>query len=314
MLSKENISEYLQNLQNDICEALEKADGKGKFIEDLWERPEGGGGRTRILQNGNVIEKGGVLFSAVHGDTSADLRKQLKIEDETTQFFATGVSIVMHPVSPMVPIIHMNVRYFELSNGTCWFGGGIDLTPHYVVTEDARWFHQQLKNACDKHSPDYYPKFKNWADDYFFIKHRNETRGAGGIFYDYLKPQTPKGALIETQSKNDALHTKEDLFELMKSVGESFAPIYTHFMLKNKDLPFGEEEKRWQMLRRGRYVEFNLVWDRGTKFGLDTNGRTESILMSLPPVANWAYNYQPEKGSREEETLGLLRKGVDWLA
>ncbi|HEY1053834.1 MAG TPA: oxygen-dependent coproporphyrinogen oxidase, partial [Emticicia sp.] len=206
---------------------------------------------------------------------------------------------VQHPLSPMVPIIHMNVRYFELSNGTCWFGGGIDLTPHYVVEEDARWFHQQLKAACDTQSTEYYPKYKEWADNYFFIPHRNETRGVGGIFFDYLKPkdETPK----------------EEIFAFVQSVGESFAPIYTHLMAKNSALPYGERETNWQMLRRGRYVEFNLAWDRGTKFGLETNGRTESILMSLPPVANWVYDYQPEAGSEEEKTLGLLQKGIDWV-
>ena len=310
MLTKENIAEYLQNLQDRICNALENADGKGKFIEDLWEREDGGGGRTRILQNGNVIEKGGVLFSAVHGETSPELRSQLKIEDKNTTFFATGVSIVIHPVSPMMPIIHKNIRYFELSDGTCWFGGGIDLTPHYVDKDDAIWFHQQLKNACDKHSVAFYPKFKKWADDYFFIKHRNETRGIGGIFFDYLKPEKPHPALPDGEGSPKP---ENEIFEFWKEIGESFAPIYTHFMAKNKNLPFGENEKRWQMLRRGRYVEFNLVWDRGTKFGLETNGRTESILMSLPPVANWAYNFQAEKGSLEEETLGFLRKGIDWV-
>ena len=206
---------------------------------------------------------------------------------------------MQHPVSPMVPIIHMNVRYFEMSNGISWFGGGIDLTPHYVVDVDARWFHEQLKNACDKHDANAYKKYKEWADNYFYIPHRQETRGVGGIFFDYLKPQ-------------DATE-KEKTFDFVKSVGESFAPIYTHLMEKNAQIPFGEEEKTWQMLRRGRYVEFNLAWDRGTKFGLETNGRTESILMSLPPVANWVYDYKPQANSPEERTLSLLKKGIDWI-
>lgn len=298
MLSKENIAEYFRSLQNTICEAIENTDGKGKFHEDIWQHHSGGGGRTRVITDGNIIAKGGVNFSAVSGEVSDALQKQLNLT-EKSDYFATGVSIVQHPVSPMVPIIHMNVRYFELSNGTCWFGGGIDLTPHYVVEEDARWFHAQLKQACDKHSAEYYPKFKEWADNYFFIPHRNETRGVGGIFFDYLKPK-------ENLSK-------EDLFAFIQSVGEGFAPIYTHLMAKNSVLPYGESETNWQMLRRGRYVEFNLVWDRGTKFGLETNGRTESILMSLPPVANWVYDYQPEAGGEEEKTLGLLKKGINWV-
>jgi coproporphyrinogen III oxidase len=218
---------------------------------------------------------------------------------EKVDFFATGVSIVIHPQSPMVPIIHMNVRYFEMSNGVFWFGGGIDLTPHYIVDEDAQWFHQQLKDACDKHNAEYYPKFRTWADDYFFNAHRNETRGIGGIFFDYQK-------VDETRDKNQ-------LFEFVKSIGEAFAPIYTHYMNKNKDIPYTEREKEFQALRRGRYVEFNLVHDRGTKFGLETNGRTESILMSMPPMAQWVYNYQAEEGSEEERTLSLLKKGMEWV-
>ncbi len=298
MLSKENIAEYFQTLQNNICQAIENTDGKGKFREDLWQHHSGGGGRTRVITDGNIIAKGGVNFSAVSGEVSDALQKQLNLS-EKSNYFATGVSIVQHPVNPMVPIIHMNVRYFELENGICWFGGGIDLTPHYVVEEDARWFHLQLKAACNKHSAEYYQKYKEWADNYFFIPHRNETRGVGGIFFDYLKPkeETPK----------------EDIFAFVQSVGESFAPIYTYLMAKNSQLPYGERETNWQMLRRGRYVEFNLVWDRGTKFGLETNGRTESILMSLPPVANWVYDYQPEAGSPEEKTLRLLKKGIDWV-
>jgi coproporphyrinogen III oxidase len=217
---------------------------------------------------------------------------------ETPDFFATGVSIVMHPFNPMVPIIHMNVRYFEMSNGVWWFGGGIDLTPHYVDEMDARHFHHELKKVCDKHNPAYYAEFKKWADDYFFIKHRNETRGVGGIFFDYLNAD--KGL------------TKESAFEFIKSIGSAFAPIYTHFMKKNHGMPFSEKEKQWQFLRRGRYVEFNLVWDRGTKFGLETDGRTESILMSLPPQANWVYNFQPDKDSAEGKTISLLRKGIEW--
>jgi coproporphyrinogen III oxidase len=297
-MTKEQISTYFQELQDSICKALEKADGLAKFHEDNWQREGGGGGRSRVIQHGKVIEKGGVMFSAVWGDLHEKMLASMGLT-EKVDFFATGVSIVLHPENPRMPIIHMNVRYFEMSNGTFWFGGGIDLTPHYVVEEDAIWFHQYLKNACDKHNEAYYPKFKTWADDYFFNTHRNETRGIGGIFFDY--------------QKTDETRNKEQLFDFVKEIGESFAPIYIHFIKKNKDLPFTEKEKTFQMLRRGRYVEFNLVHDRGTKFGLETNGRTESILMSMPPVANWVYNFQAEEGSEEEKTLGLLRKGVEWV-
>ena len=193
----------------------------------------------------------------------------------------------------------MNVRYFELSTGTYWFGGGIDLTPHYVVPEQARWFHEQLKAVCDKHDPAYYPRFKTWADDYFYLPHRQETRGVGGIFFDYL-------------TEGEA-STKGDLFAFQQGVGDAFAPIYTHLMHLNRDLPYSPREQQWQGLRRGRYVEFNLVWDRGTKFGLETNGRTESILMSMPPQANWVYDFRPEPNSPEADTLTWLRKGVDWV-
>ena len=293
-----------QTLQDNICQAIEIEDGLGKFQEDLWEHHSGGGGRTRLIQNGNVIEKGGVNFSRVEGEVHPRLRAQMNLnDDDDCRFTATGVSIVMHPKNPNVPIIHMNVRYFELNNGTCWFGGGIDLTPHYVVKEDAQQFHQTLKMVCDKHHESFYPKFKTWADDYFFIQHRNETRGIGGIFFDYLKPN---------EAGNSQSLSKTQLFEFVKAVGESFAPIYTSLMAKHKNETFTEAQKQWQFLRRGRYVEFNLVWDRGTKFGLETNGRTESILMSLPPQANWEYNLIPEPGTAEAETIALLRKGVHW--
>jgi len=300
MLTKDAIREWLMDLQNDICRQLEETDGKGKFISDPWERPGGGGGVSRVLTDGNIIEKGGVNFSAVWGKSPDHVLKSLNLPaGEHPDFFATGVSIVIHPNSPRVPIIHMNVRYFEMSNGIWWFGGGIDLTPHYVDEADAQYFHHQLKAVCDKHNPSYYPEFKKWADDYFYIKHRNETRGVGGIFFDYLK---------DTDG-----FTRESRFSFLQDVGRSFAPVYTHFMKKNHTLPYSDREKQWQYLRRGRYVEFNLVWDRGTKFGLDTDGRTESILMSLPPQAQWQYNYQPEHDSAEQKTLSLLKKEIDWV-
>ena len=303
MQFREEISEWLMQLQDTICSALEKADGKSKFIEDKWTREEGGGGRSRIIADGAVLEKGGVGFSAVHGKTPAFLMKEGEhavsgIKTEST-FFATGVSIVIHPQSPMVPIIHMNIRYFETSEGVKWLGGGIDLTPHYVNKDDAKFFHEALKKVCDKHDPSYYQKFKTWADDYFYIPHRKETRGIGGIFFDRITSVDP-----ETFNKQVAF---------WKEVGETFAPTYTELIKRNKDKSFGETEKNWQLLRRGRYVEFNLVYDKGTKFGLETNGRIESILMSLPKYASWQYNFVPEKGSKEEKTLGLLKKGIDFL-
>lgn len=296
MYNKEQITDWFMSLQDDICRQLEEADGSSKFKEDRWQREGGGGGRTRIIE-GEIIEKGGVAFSAVHGKTPEKILQALQLPE--TDFYATGVSIVMHPKSPMVPIIHMNVRYFEMSDGTSWFGGGIDLTPHYVNVSDAQFFHSELKKVCDKHHSDYYPKFKAWADDYFYIKHRQETRGVGGIFFDRLSPSPEI--------------SKDQLFHFVQDVGKLFAPTYASLIQKNKALPYGEQEKSWQLLRRGRYVEFNLVWDKGTKFGLDTQGRTESILMSLPPQANWTYNFQADKGSKEENTLTYLKKEINWL-
>lgn len=298
MPDRHEITAYFQSLQDSICAALSSADG-GSFTEDAWDRPGGGGGRARVLL-GNDIEKGGVNFSAVHGELPAQAAKSLHLDTEETSFFATGVSIVLHPRNVHVPIIHMNVRYFELEGGRFWFGGGIDLTPHYIVPEQAALFHQQLKNTCDRFDLGYYPKFKTWADDYFYLPHRNETRGVGGIFFDRLQP--------DAENK-----TKRTLFEFTAAIGETFAPTYLQLLALNKDKPVTEKETRWQQLRRGRYVEFNLVWDRGTKFGLTTNGRTESILMSLPPLAGWTYDFQPEPGSREEATLNGLRKGIDWI-
>lgn len=297
-MQKEIIENWFMSLQDGICEALENADGQGKFRQDKWTRSEGGGGRTRIIENGEVIEKGGVNFSAVHGPTPTKILEALGLKE--SEFYATGVSIVMHPKNPMVPIIHMNVRYFEMSGGTRWFGGGIDLTPHYINEEDARYFHEMLKKACDQHHSEYYPKFKKWADDYFYVKHRKETRGIGGIFFDRL-----------SGTEDISL---SDRWAFVQEVGSSFAPIYTHLMQKNKHLPFTEENVQWQHIRRGRYVEFNLVWDKGTKFGLDTDGRTESILMSLPPMAQWHYDHRVNSGSAEEKTLNLLKKDIDWLS
>ncbi|MDX2194777.1 MAG: oxygen-dependent coproporphyrinogen oxidase [Cytophagales bacterium] len=296
-ITKDQIGAYFKCLQDGICEAISIADGKGTFDEDVWHHHSGGGGRTRIIQNGNIIEKGGVNFSAVWGPTPDIITDGINGSKST--FYATGVSIVMHPYNPMVPIIHMNVRYFEMSTGTYWFGGGIDLTPHYVDEHDAKYFHTSLKRVCDAHAPHYYLEYKNNADNYFFIPHRGETRGIGGIFFDKL---TENNKVVKSQ-----------IFEFVKSVGEIFAPIYTHFMQKNHTLIYNELHKRWQLIRRGRYAEFNLVYDKGTKFGLETSGRTESILMSLPPEASWIYNHTPEAGSAEQKTLSLLRKGISWI-
>lgn len=298
IVDQKSIAEWFMNLQDRICKGLESADGQGTFLEDKWVREEGGGGRTRILQSGSVIEKGGVNFSAVSGKAPGFLIQQLNASPDS-EFFATGVSIVIHPGNPHVPIIHMNVRYFEMTGGIAWFGGGIDLTPHYVKQEDGRFFHGMLKQACDKHQPGYYSEFKKWADNYFYIKHRKETRGIGGIFFDQLK------ATSEI--------TMNDRWEFVKEIGDSFLPVYTELIRRNRNEKFSEAEKNWQLLRRGRYVEFNLVYDRGTKFGLETDGRTESILMSLPKMASWEYNFSPNPGSPEEKTLALLKKDIDWI-
>ncbi len=298
MLSKETIIQDYKKIQDEICAGLEALDGKAIFEEEPWHREGGGGGRTRIIQNGDILEKGGVNFSAVHGQLPEAVKKSFQVEDDN--FFATGVSIVIHPNHPLVPIIHMNIRYFEMNENFCWFGGGIDLTPHYVIEEDARFFHQHLKSVCDQYRPAFYPKFKSWADNYFFIKHRNETRGVGGIFYDRLNP---KSAGIEWN----------EIFEFSKAVGRSFVPVYSELVNRNRYKEFSEQQKQWQYQRRSRYVEFNLVYDAGTKFGLETNGRIESILMSLPPQANWVYNFSPAEGSDEAKTLRLLKKDISWV-
>ncbi len=302
MITKEQIAAHYQQIQDEICAALEAVDGKAKFEEEKWQRDGGGGGRTRVIQNGNIFEKGGVNFSAVYGQLPEQMQRALKVDKD--EFFATGVSIVIHPSHPLVPIIHMNIRFFEMpavdgAEPVKWFGGGIDLTPHYVIDADAKYFHSQLKAVCDRFNADFYPKFKPWADDYFFIKHRNETRGIGGVFYDKLVAM-------------DDL-SWETIFEFSKALGRSFIPIYTELVNRNRNKPYTEDQQQWQYQRRSRYTEFNLVYDAGTKFGLETNGRIESILMSLPPTAKWLYNYQPQPGSEEERTLSLLKKGIDWV-
>jgi coproporphyrinogen III oxidase len=296
-MNKEHIADEMRALQSYICSQLEEMDGEAVFHEDAWNRAEGGGGFTRTIKDGAVLEKGGVAFSAVHGPVNDVMRNQLKLDGDS--FFATGVSIVLHPHNPHVPIIHMNVRYFELNTGVYWFGGGIDLTPHYIVPGQAKLFHSKLKAICDAFDPEFYGRFKPWADEYFFIPHRGETRGVGGIFFDHL-------------NNHDRL-TKAELFQFCQELGRNFPNIYSEQVAMGKNLPFTGQELQWRNLRRGRYVEFNLVHDRGTKFGLLSGGRTESILMSLPAVANWEYNFEPVSGSKEEETLLWLKQKPDWL-
>jgi coproporphyrinogen III oxidase len=296
-MNRFEIENEFRRLQTYICGELELLDGKSLFKEDSWIRNEGGGGFTRTITDGIIIEKGGVAFSAVHGKVSEAMKTQLAMADG--DFFASGVSVVLHPKHPRHPIIHMNVRYFELDNGTYWFGGGIDLSPHYVDLSAARAFHLSLKKICDQYNIEFYPKFKSWADTYFFLPHRNESRGVGGIFFD-------------NQNENSGL-SKEQLLNFCLDLGREFPVIYREQIeFKAYDTPTLEELK-WQALRRGRYVEFNLLHDRGTKFGIYSSGRTESILMSMPPMANWEYNFIPEENSEEAKTLALLKSNPKFL-
>lgn len=292
MINKKQITNYFKELQDSICKQLETIETSVKFEEEAWSRDGGGGGRTRVIRKGNVFAKGGVNFSAVHGKTPEQILKALNLPPNN--FYATGVSIVIHPLNPCAPIIHMNVRYFEMSDGTYWFGGGIDLTPIYIDPKNATFFHNSLKKVCDSYKEGAYDEYKKWADDYFYLPHRNETRGIGGIFFDRLSDN------------------KEETFEFVKNVGELFAPTYLSILQDKIQLPYDSHQLKWQSLRRSRYVEFNLLHDKGTKFGLDTNGRTESILMSMPPIAEWEYCHTPEAGSKEELTQTLLKKGIDW--
>jgi coproporphyrinogen III oxidase len=299
---KDKFYAYIQQLQDSITARLEAVDGKAKFREDLWERPEGGGGRTRVIEDGNVFEKGGVNISAVHGPLPKAMQAYFNVGD--VDFFACGLSLVIHPKNPFVPTVHANWRYFEMYDKEgnvvdSWFGGGQDLTPYYLFDEDAVHFHQTCKMACDKHSPEFYPKYKKQCDEYFRNTHRDEARGIGGLFFDHCKA-------------SDSF-SMEQWYNFVTEVGNSFLEAYVPIVEKRKDIEYTEANRNWQEIRRGRYVEFNLVHDKGTLFGLKTNGRIESILMSLPPHVQWVYDHHPEPGSEEQRLLKVLKEPGEWV-
>ncbi len=289
----ERVTSYFRDLQDRLCAALEELDGEKRFQEDTWQRPGGGGGRTRVLAEGGLFEKAGVNFSDVHGEFAEELAQQMPGRGRTFQ--ATGVSLVLHPRSPMVPTVHANFRFLT-KGGSWWFGGGSDLTPYYPYREDVIHFHRSWKSLCERHAPLVdYAKLKRWCDDYFFLPHRNEHRGVGGIFFDYLQGDF------------------DPLFAFVSDCGDAFLDAYVPIARRRRDEPYTEEQGRFQEIRRGRYVEFNLIYDRGTLFGLKTGGRIESILMSLPPSVRWVYDYQPQPGTREAELYEFL-KPRDWAA
>jgi coproporphyrinogen III oxidase len=310
----------MKELQESICAGLERIDGGGQFREDMWERPEGGGGRSRVIREGNVFEQGGVNFSEVFGDKLPPSILKQRPEAEGHGFYATGTSMVLHPRSPYIPTVHLNYRYFE-AGPVWWFGGGADLTPYYPFAEDAAHFHKTLKTACDRHHNEYYPVFKQWCDEYFYLKHRQEMRGVGGIFFDYQDGQgqlyrgpNPDGPAAKYSQNLGDIEPRdwESLFGLAQSCGQSFLPAYEPIVERRRGLEYGDRERNFQLYRRGRYVEFNLVYDRGTIFGLQTNGRTESILMSLPPLVRWEYGYEPEPGTPEAQLYEEFLKPQDW--
>lgn len=303
LLTTDSWINYIHELQDRICNALEQEDGKAKFIEDKWDRAEGGGGKTRVIANGNVFEKGGVNSSVVYGKVSEAMRSQLKINGDT--WFACGLSIVIHPLNPFVPTVHANWRYFELYDASGkltdrWFGGGADLTPYYLFEEDAKHFHQTLHDAILPFGEALYPEFKRQCDAYFSNTHRdNEMRGIGGVFYDYLRPQNEEDA--------------NRWFAFQRANGNCFINAYLPIVTKRKNTKWNAGHKHWQEIRRGRYVEFNLIHDRGTLFGLKTGGRTESILMSLPPTVRFGYNYRPKAGSEEDKLLQVCLRPREWV-
>lgn len=292
----DTIAKQFEQTQEQACQHIEQADGKGTFRSDQWEK-EIGTGTTRVLQEGNKIEKAAINFSKIKGQFTADMAKMAGKQGK--KFFATGVSSIIHPRHPLLPIIHMNIRYFELDNNEYWYGGGIDLTPHYIDKKQAIRFHQQLKNFCDAYHPDFYPRFKQQADDYFYLPHRHETRGIGGIFFDQLNTNCGLSA--------------QRLFDFVWQLGNLYPRLYAMILENEPAKEATQREKQWQALRRGRYVEFNLLHDRGTKFGIASGGNTESILLSMPPTAQWFYNFAPEPGSPEAQTLALLKKDLDWI-
>ena len=299
---KKEFVTYIRTLQNTITSALEEIDGKAKFKEDVWKRPEGGGGRSRVIENGAVFEKGGVNISEVHGTLPESMQQYFGVND--ANFFACGLSLVLHPKNPMVPTVHANWRYFELydANGAVvdqWFGGGQDLTPYYLFDADAIHFHSTCKKVCDAHHPEFYTKYKKRCDSYFYNAHREEGRGVGGLFFDYCK-------------ETDAM-SMQDWYNFVTDVGNSFLEAYLPIVVARKDLNYTKRNRQWQEIRRGRYVEFNLVHDKGTLFGLKTNGRIESILMSLPPVVQWKYDHHPKSGSEEEKLIEVLKNPKDWV-
>jgi coproporphyrinogen III oxidase len=302
---------HFLDLQDRITRRLEAVDG-GRFREDAWTRPTGGGGRTRVLEGGAVFEKAGVAFSDVHGRLRPEMARALPGEGE--EFRATGVSLIFHPQSPRVPTVHANVRHIRRGDRS-WFGGGTDLTPHYVVPEDAVAFHRTLQARCDRHDPSFYPRFKRWCDDYFFLAHRNEPRGVGGIFFDYVGAGAEATAgqpapVPPSPREADA----EAMLAFVRDVGDAILEAYLPIVERRRGEPWGERERRWQLVRRGRYVEFNLLYDRGTVFGLRTDGRVESILMSMPPEVRWEYGFVPEPGSPEAASLEAICARRDWAA
>jgi coproporphyrinogen III oxidase len=319
--AKTRVSQFMQTLQDEICMGLETLDGKGEFKEDSWQREEGGGGRSRVLTDGNIFEQGGVNFSEVWGNHLPPSILQQRPEAEGHSFYATGTSMVLHPKNPYIPTVHLNYRYFE-AGPVWWFGGGADLTPYYPFAEDAKHFHSTFKKACDQHHPEYYPVFKRWCDEYFYLKHRDETRGIGGLFFDYQDgrdplyrgPHSDKDAAIYSRNlapKNN--RGWEDLFAFIQDCGRAFLPAYVPIAQKRQHTEYGDRQRNFQLYRRGRYVEFNLVYDRGTIFGLQTNGRTESILMSLPPLVRWEYGYKPEPNTPESELYEVFLKPQNWV-
>lgn len=318
--SRQRARDLLMGLQDSICQGLEQLDGDGRFLEESWQRPEGGGGRSRVIKAGRVFEQGGVNFSEVQGSELPPSILSQRPEAKGHPWFATGTSMVLHPRNPYIPTVHLNYRYFE-AGPVWWFGGGADLTPYYPYLEDAQHFHRTLKSACDGVNPAYYQVFKPWCDEYFFLKHRGETRGVGGIFYDYQDPggvlyKGPDGdgrAAAESGRIGPIAQSWEQLFQLASACGNAFLPSYVPIAEKRQHTAYGERERQFQLYRRGRYVEFNLVFDRGTIFGLQTNGRTESILMSLPPLVRWEYGYRVDPGSREALLTELFTRPQDWL-